>query len=133
MDLQTPPVQPINLKYPLAYASKGAFATNDTTVDAIADDLKMLIKTNWGERVIQYDFGANLRALLFNPSVNTKQQITDSINSAVQRWMPFVNIDDLQVSLTEDDATVDYNQASIKIHFSVGKTGLGGDVTISVK
>jgi phage baseplate assembly protein W len=131
--LTTPPSTPINIKYPMQYAPKGAFATNDTTVDAIADDLKILIKTNWGERVIQYDFGANLRALLFEPMVNTKQQISDQISAAVTKWMPFVTITAITVSLNEDDAKVDYNSALVKVSFAVGKTGLSGDVTVNVR
>jgi len=117
----------------MQYATKGAFATNDTTVDAISDDLKILIKTNWGERVIQYDFGANLRALLFEPMVNTKEQISDHITAAVNKWMPFVIINRLTVALNEDDATVDYHAARIRIIFSVGKTGLAGDMSVTVK
>jgi phage baseplate assembly protein W len=131
--LNNPTSTPINIKYPMQYATKGAFATNDTTVDAISDDLKILIKTNWGERVIQYDFGANLRSLLFEPMVNTKQQISDYISAAVDKWMPFVVISSLTVDLNEDDATVDYHAARIKIVFSVGKTGLTGNMSVTVK
>ncbi len=131
--LNIPAPSPINIRYPMQYASKGAFATNDTTVDAITDDLKILIKTNWGERVIQYDFGANLRSLLFEPMVDTKEQISDAITAAVAKWMPFVVINSLEVYLNEDDATVDYNSALIKIIFDVGQTGLTGNLTVSVK
>jgi phage baseplate assembly protein W len=131
--LKNPTPSPINLKYPMQYATKGAFATNDTTVDAIADDIKILLKTNWGERPIQYDFGANLRALLFEPMVDMKQRIIDQVTAAIDKWMPFVVILTLKVSLNEDDATVDYHQAKIYISFAVGKTGLTGDVTVNVK
>lgn len=132
MNLKQAPVRPINLKYPLQYASKGAFATNDTTADAIADDLKILLKTNWGERVIQYDFGANLRALLFNPSNDLTQQITDAITAAINKWMPFVNITQLNIVLTENDATIGYNRAQVEIRYTVGKTGIIGVTIVDI-
>ena len=110
---------------------QGAFAMNTTTVDAIADDIKVLLKTNHGERPMQYYYGANLRALLFNPSPNLKQQISDSITTAIDKWMPYVVVNNIQILLTEDDATVDYNSAVINIAFSIGTTGLDGAVTIT--
>lgn len=128
----TLPTQSINFKYPFQFGPGGGFATNSTTVDAVADDLKVLIKTNWGERPIHYDFGANLRALIFNQTGEVEQQITDAITAAVQKWMPYVNIDSLNVVETENDSTVDYNQVRIDLQFSVGKTGLTGELTLVV-
>lgn len=129
------PIQslPINLKVPLRRSPRGAFATNDSTLEAVADDLKCLILTNHGERVIHYDFGANLRALIFEQGIDVKQQIADAITSAVEKWMPFVAIRDMQIILSDEDLSVPNNQVKVKISFFVGKTGLQGDVVIDVK
>jgi phage baseplate assembly protein W len=58
-------IKSINLKFPLRRSSAGAFETNVTTIAAVTDDLKILILTNFGERPMQYDFGANLRSVVF--------------------------------------------------------------------
>ena len=57
----------INLQFPLRRSSKGAFATNDSTINAVVDDLKLLLLTNHGERPVHGDFGANLRSIIFEP------------------------------------------------------------------
>lgn len=45
----------IGIKYPMTRSSMGAFEVNRTTVDAVRDSLKILILTNHGERVVNYD------------------------------------------------------------------------------
>ena len=91
-----------------------------------------MIKTNWGERVIHYDFGANLRALLFNPSRDVKAQVADSISIAVEKWMPYVSVQDITVLMAEDSSLVDYNHCQIKVTFLVQNTGVFGAVQVSI-
>jgi phage baseplate assembly protein W len=45
----------IGIKYPLMRSSIGAFEVNRTTIDAVRDSLRILILTNHGERVINYN------------------------------------------------------------------------------
>lgn len=111
----------INLKFPLQRGTSGAFETNKTTLDAVKDDLKMLILTNHGERVVNTDFGANLRGLIFElRGPELRAAIADRINAAVEKWMPYVNIIDVEV---QDATTTPYlndNQVHIGIRFSIG-------------
>ena len=53
-------------KTPLKLSSDKAelFVMNKSLVDAAADNLKNLILTNRGERVMQPDFGANIKSIL---------------------------------------------------------------------
>lgn len=112
----------INLKFPLRKSPNGAFQANYTTIEAVKDDLRMLLLTNHGERPCLYDFGANLIQALFNePGVNVNQQVADLIISAVAKWMPGVTIDDLQVSDSNSDLTVAPHKVKVKIQFSVGQ------------
>ena len=112
----------INIRFPLRKSSQGAFEGNVETIDAIRDDLRILLLTNYGERPILYEFGANLRKSLFNePGANIKQKIKDQIVSAINRWMPFVNIGEIFVLDMNDDYTIENNKIRIKIHFFVGE------------
>lgn len=113
---------PINLKFPLKKSSKGSFEVNETTLDAVEDDLRILIMTNHGERPIHFDFGANLRKLLFDMrGEDLAQAIKDSIITAVEKWMPFVNILTVQVLDSTMNSNLKENEISIKVEFSVGK------------
>lgn len=111
----------INLQLPLRKSSKGAFATNVETVRAIADDLRLLILTNHGERVIHGDFGANLRKVIFELQGAQLRQVTkDLINAAVEKWMPFVILNNVIVTDSTVDQTLRQNEIHVKIEFSVG-------------
>lgn len=115
----------LNIAFPLKRSTFGAFKTNDTTLDAVRDDLRMLLITNWGERLINFDFGANLRSIIFEQrGPETKQKIEDAINVAVEKWMPFVSILDIQIKDQGDNSGLADNEIKVKISFQLGQSGL---------
>ncbi len=90
-------VTPIGIKTPVSFgnSSEGLFAMNYTLEDQINDNLKSLIKTNHGERVVLYDYGANLQPLATEYS-NKENYTTDAmerINTCVTKYMPFVQLE----------------------------------------
>lgn len=122
----------LNIRFPLRRSAHGAFDLNKTTLDAVRDDLKSLIITNWGERIIHYDFGANLRSIIFEQGEDVKQKIEDAINTAIEKWMPFVNVVDIQTKNQKDDPGLGDYEISLKIIFQVGSTGLEGQLDTKV-
>ena len=62
----------INLKFPLRAYRKGFFEMNNTTRDAIREDIKILLLTKKGERVVNSTIGTNIPILagqLFEPAI----------------------------------------------------------------
>jgi phage baseplate assembly protein W len=112
---------PINIKFPLKRSNKGAFETNDTTVNAIADDLRILLLTNHGERLVHFDYGANLREAIFEQGPDLKQKLKDLIIVAVEKWMPFVNILEIIIKTSSEDTGLLQNEVNIALRFSVGQ------------
>lgn len=113
-------VKSINLKFPLKRSPKGAFEVNNTTIAAVTDDLRILLLTNYGERPIHYDFGANLRRVLFEQEgADVRQRVADSIVSAVERWMPFVFLEEITVDDSTTKPTLRPNEVRVTIKFSV--------------
>lgn len=111
----------INIKYPLSKGTAGPLATNEDTFEAILSDLRILILTNFGERPVHYDFGANLRPLIFEfRGSELRQAINDSVIAAISKWMPFVNVVNLTVNDETTDSTLGPNQIQLKLEFSVG-------------
>ena len=111
----------INLRFPLRPGSAGAFATNASTIDAVVDDLRILLLSNHGERPIHGDFGANLRSIIFEPGPAVLQKAEDLVLSAIEKWMPFVQVTNIVVGDSTTDATLPPNQLSIKLNFTVGQ------------
>lgn len=111
----------INLKFPLKRGTAGAFETNQSTIQAVADDLRILILTNYGERPIHYDFGANLRRIIFEQGADVRQQVRDAIVAAVEKWMPFVVLLEVAVDDVTTDSTLRPNEVHVTITFAVGQ------------
>jgi phage baseplate assembly protein W len=105
----------------MRHSSQGAFDVNVTTLDAISDDLRILLLSNYGERPIHYDFGANLRRVLFEQGPDMKQQIRDSIVSAVDKWMPSLVLNTIDVEDNTTNPSLRSNEVRVKIEFSVGQ------------
>lgn len=85
---------PIGIKTPVEPDpnGNGMFLMHTDIKEQIADNLRNLILTNWGERLGNYFFGANLRPLLvdFSSKEDFDQEVMLRINTAIARWMPFV-------------------------------------------
>ena len=123
----------INFKTPFKKSTHGGFVMNDITVDAVADDIKNLLKTNFGERLIHYDMGANLRGLIFeNKGEDLKQKISDSIVSAVEKWLPFVTLSKIEVFDSVSNQSLGDNEVLVQLSFFVVSSGLESSTTIRI-
>lgn len=100
----TKAVVPIGIATPLSLGNDTVFTMHTSLIEQVSDNLRNLIKTNWGERVGLYDYGANLRPLLteFRTLDDFDTSAIERINTAVSRWMPFVSLENY---LSELDRT----------------------------
>jgi len=114
-------IKSINIKFPMVRGTAGVFDTNNTTSEAIKDNLRILILSNHGERPIHYNFGANLRSVLFEQGENLKQQVQDKIAAAVAIWLPFVSISQFSLQSSSDNKSIPENQVNVSIEFVVGQ------------
>lgn len=106
---------PISIKTPLKLGNQeGIFAMHFSLADAMHDNLRNLVLTNWGERLGLYDFGGNLRPLT-TELVSVEDfdgQAIERISGAVQKWMPFITLETFQSTI---DRINNKNTAIIKI------------------
>ena len=90
-------LKPIGIKTPLKLGKKyGIFDMYTNMSDTIHDNLRNLILTNWGERLGLYYFGANLKPLAAEYSVQEQfdSEAVIRIKTAVSTWMPYINLID---------------------------------------
>ena len=96
----------------------GYFKTSKTTIDAIKNNIKLLLKTERSERLFQPFLGMNLKRFVFEQiTEDTKIQIENNIVDVFETWLPFVELKDIQIS--SDSVTEDSNKISINIVFSI--------------
>lgn len=82
------------VKTPLALAPGTLFAMNYTIGEQIADNLKNLIQTNFGDRVGIAQYGTNLIPLLaeFKSIDDFNNEAMVRIKTAAKLWMPYVDL-----------------------------------------
>ncbi len=97
----------------------GLFTSTYTTQQQALSNLKNLLLTAKGERVLQPKFGTDLIRLLFEPNTDLiKQNVDDIIKLPVNRWLPYINIVEIKTITAEEDPNLGYN-ISITITFNV--------------
>ena len=112
--------------------SNGIFATNYTTLQQASDNLKNLILTRKGERMMQPEFGCDVWKVLFEQLTDgIEQSIENSIVNAVSIWLPYLNIDTIIFDYDEND--IDTNKIALDIKFSlVSNPNLSESIQINI-
>ena len=96
--------------------NQGYFATTKTTMDAVKNDIKLLLMTQRGERLFQPLLGMNIRRFLFEQiTENTVVEIENDIVDTFSRWLPFVQLNDIKVDITDQDT----NKIKIDVKFNI--------------
>jgi phage baseplate assembly protein W len=97
--------------------SNGIFAVNYTTLSQAKDNLRNLILTKKGERLMQPEFGCDIWKILFEPMDNIETSIENSILSAVSIWLPYLSINEIIFDYNDND--IDNNRIALDIKFSL--------------
>ena len=106
----------IGLELPFARSSRGLFGQTETTLEQAGHNIKNLLLTAKGERVMQPDFGSDLRSLLFEQADdNIDNDIRETINEAMSTWLPYIVISSVNISQDETKP----NQMKVDIDFSL--------------
>jgi phage baseplate assembly protein W len=115
----------IGLGVDLSFNNPGIFKTTYTTDEQAKANLKNLLLTRVGERYEQVLFGTNLLNILFQPNNEfTKQDIDEEITSAINYWLPYIDIVSLNIITVEDDPTMLH---TIKITLTYAVSGFSTD------
>jgi phage baseplate assembly protein W len=115
------PSKPIGIKTPLSLGvgQSGLFDMHFQPADQIHDNLKNLIKTNRGERLGRFEYGADLNTLAFDYEFvgDFENEVTLNIRNAVDRFMPVVEISNVEVAGVDkiDNSTIPSGIAKVII------------------
>tara|TARA_B100001250_G_C19626992_1_gene711993 strand:+ start:388 stop:756 length:369 start_codon:yes stop_codon:yes gene_type:complete len=110
----------IGVKIPIAFDTSEGFQMLKTYRDAVKQNLKMLILTNPGERIMDPDFGVGIITYLFsNFSENIQATLNQKIYSQVQTYMPSIEITDITFVVLDPDT----NSVSFRIIYAIPDIG----------
>jgi phage baseplate assembly protein W len=103
----------IDLPIRKSLSTEGYFASTSTTIEAVKNNIRNLLNTHQGERLMQPSIGIDLKRYLFEPiSSEIILQIQNSILDLFEYWLPFVEVHDIQVFMNN-------NTLSVKIVFNI--------------
>ena len=106
----------VGITLPIQRGSDGYFAQSFKTFDQIRSNLKNLLLTKKGERILQPEFGSGLHDLLFNPATEKfEEDLENTINDAVAKWLPYVIVEDINIDISKEQT--DNNQAKVSLKF----------------
>ena len=92
----------ISPKLPLVLDTQDGTKLNKTLNEAVKQNLKMLVLTVPGERLMDPDFGVGLSRYLFEPNINLIWgEIESTIRQQVTIYLPFVEIEDIDFGADE--------------------------------
>ena len=97
---------PIGIKVPveLGTDNDGLLRMHTDIEKNIADNFRNMIMTNHGERVCQYDFGANLTELAFELGAeDSDAEAIRRIRRTTEKYMPFIQLDTFEPLVDRTD------------------------------
>ena len=113
----------IGIDYPFhkSLGVEGWFKSTETTIEAVKNNIKMLLMTNKGERLMQPNLGLNLRKYMFEQftdelRITIENEIVDTFNF----WLPFVQVRDLVIDMEATDS-IGKNKLNISVLFNIIK------------
>lgn len=114
---------PIGFTFPIAQAtsSLGYIEPTNDIIGAIESNVRALLLTNWGERLMHFDHGCNLREFLFEPLTKSLQiAVSNRIRAQLTQWMPFLTISGIYIILSSEDPDVQEPGFKILLQLAYG-------------
>jgi len=109
----------IDLPFRKSAGPEGYFASTSFTIDAVKNNIRNLLRTKKGERIMQPNLGTNLDKYLFEVFTDeTMLAIQNEIMNTIGTWLPFVEIKDLNIELDELSG-VGKNTLNIHVVFNI--------------
>jgi len=116
----------------------GAYALSKDMEELAQQNLKTIILTAPGERIMVPDFGVGIRNYLFEQNTpGTQNLIRNIIEQQVARYAPYIVIEDLQVSSPQAAGSFanekDQTRLNINIRFRVPGSNIISNLSLPIE
>ena len=120
------------LTLPVKRGTNGFFEQGFTAYDQAKANIRNLLSTRRGERIMQPLFGSGLHSILFEPMTDDLEaSIEYEITNSISLWLPYIKINEIDIEMT--DEMKDNHIAKINITFSVGTQIQTDSVTFTIR
>lgn len=123
----------LSVKLPLSYIPNEGFGMNTNYLQVAKQNIKMVILTEPGERIMIPDFGVGIKRSLFEnrESINNiRQRILFQVN----KYLPYIAINNIAIFDSTDQESQSYDNAvNISINFTVKSFQLTETLNLKIK
>jgi phage baseplate assembly protein W len=95
-----------SINFPYTFDPKGVLENNRSATKMYLDRVVTLLSTNIGQRPMLLDYGVDWSKALFENDQDAKAAIPAAINAAMDRWLPDIIINDIELSSNGIDGIV---------------------------
>lgn len=111
----------------------GAYENLQDLISVTTQNLKMILLTAPGERIMDPTFGVGLRNYLFEQDdMVVHSRIRSAIIQQVKKYLPFVTIEEVLFINESNDSMIQSNKLNITIKFFIRPLGANEELTINV-
>jgi hypothetical protein len=122
----------VGIKLPIVGKDGKLFDLSYSTEDQAISNLKNLILTRQGERIMQPLFGTKLQDSLFEQNDDIlKASIKDSIDQSVAFWLPYINIESLEIDPVIAVSSASSEEHGVRISLKVSVNDQEANTTIT--
>jgi phage baseplate assembly protein W len=108
-----------------------AFKQNYTEIEQLKSNIKNLLLTKKGERLMNPLFGTGVETVLFEPITDEfEEKVQDIITNSVEKYIPNVSIEEINVDMSNENK--DKNLINISLKFRSRNTGNSGLVSFNI-
>lgn len=130
--------QTIAPRLPLANDNRMGYKMNVTMRQAISQNLKCLMLTAPGERIMDPSFGVGMNKYVFsNEGSELTKNIKVNIRQQVSKYMPFVSIQSVEVQSGDTIAALadskEMNKITVVIRYVVQSIGISDVLDLSLR
>ena len=110
----------LSVKLPLMLDPTDGYTLNKTYKELVQQNLKMLILTSPGERMMDPLFGVGLRQFLFEQNTPISWgNIEARINTQVAKYMPFVKVIRVDFGKLDDNPAIKDNTLTVSLVYKI--------------
>ena len=95
-----------SINFPYTFDPEGVLENNRSASKMYLDRVVTLLSTNIGQRPMLLDYGVDWSTSLFENDQDAILAIPEAIGSAMDRWLPDIQIQDIRLNSDENNGVV---------------------------
>ena len=100
--------------------SEGPYDLLQTIKQVATQNIKMVVFTNPGERVMDINFGVGIRRYLFRQNATeTHNALSSRVREQIARYLPYIKITDLQIDSPISNANLPDNFMKLRLVYKI--------------